>query len=470
MRFKTAIPIELDVHSFGPKGDGRATYERVHAPSLEVSVPQTIPGERVQMDLMGKRARIGQGKVSKLLISSGDRISAPCPHFGACGGCSWQHLSYDRELQEKEALITRCFPSALSCRLPIIPCTPSWHYRNKMEFTFSPGKLGLYRSQSHGLVDIQDCRIAPNWFNEALAKVKAWWISTPLQAYHPRSNRGALRTLTLREGARTGDRMVFLTVSGEPDFALTEEEIDGFAEALKGLAPVPEGVDFSLMIRTQKISKGTPTYFEERLLAGKPCIKEKLNVNLLGKQHTLDFQIAPSSFFQPNSLQAEKLYGTALSTVLSSLDWKSNGVVYDLYCGTGTLGMFASLFANIVIGIELNTEAVKSGLENIQINGLEKVRLIEGDVGKVLERENLPKADLIIVDPPRAGLDPAAIAQLLRLKAPALLYISCNPLTQAQNIEKLAEAGYELCSLQPVDQFPHTPHLENIALLKWRNG
>lgn len=323
-----------------------------------------------------------------------------------------------------------------------------------MEFSFSQDKagrryLGLILRKSRGKVfNLQECLISPPWMSEALQRVRCWWESTSLSAFNFRNGRGALRTLTFREGRRTGDRLAMLTVSGDPCFALTRAQLNGFIKSLND----PR---MTIFLRVQQAIPGKPTQFYEMLLNGPDHITEKLHL----QGRTLIFKISPTSFFQPNTEQAEVLYNQAIEIANMS----PKGVVYDLYCGTATLGMAFALKAEKVIAIELNPHAVFDAKTNAEVNGISNIEIECGDVGKLLSGALRLQPDLAIVDPPRPGLDALALEALKRLRPQHILYVSCNPETQAQNIAELSD--YQILYVQPVDQFPHTSHIENIVLL-----
>ncbi len=374
-----------------------------------------------------------------------------CHHLSECGGCSMQEVPYEEQLKQKQMEIEKIF-SGVRVE-PIIPCMNPWRYRNKMEFSFSQNKagdrfLGLIMRKSRGkVVNLHECLISPCWFTEVLKRVKKWWEeSSPasLAAFNFRNGEGCLRTLTLREGRRTGDRLAMLTVSGDPRFAMKRGDLDRFVEIVG---------EMSVFLRIQQARKGKPTEFFEMHLKGADHVREKMEIQ--GK--VLTFKISPTSFFQPNTDQAEVLYNTALE--MCSVG--SDAVVYDLYCGTATLGMGFALMANKVVGIEINPHAIFDAKANAEENQISNMELICGDVGTVLSQMKTP--DLAIVDPPRSGLDGPALEALKKLAPKKILYISCNPTTQAKNIAELT--SYKINTIQPVDQFPHTPHIENIVLL-----
>jgi len=375
-----------------------------------------------------------------------------CAHIHECGGCRFQHLHYLLQLEQKQALVIQAFgPGPIE---PIIPCADPWAYRNKMEFSFSQNKAGdkffglILRGSRGKVFNLQECLIASPWFAKTVKSVKAWWDQTNLRAYHFHKGEGSLRTLILREGKRTQNRMAMLTVSGDPRFALSRADIDGFAAAL-------DDAQASLFLRIQQCIKGSPTQFYEMHLSGPDHILENLHIG----SRILTFKISPTSFFQPNTLQAEILYSKALEMI------EPKGHIFDLYAGTATIGMILAEKAEKVTAIELNPHAVFDAKANAEMNHISNLEVICGDVGKVLA-EIQATPDLVVVDPPRAGLDPLALQHLLRLQPRQILYISCNPLSQATNIQALP--GYRIVKIQPVDQFPHTPHIENIVLLEKR--
>lgn len=446
---------ELVIDSFCPRGYGVGKFKRPSPlPPLSVETAHVIPGDVVRVEMRKKMRGVRKGRLLEVLQSSSDRVSPRCVHATVCGGCSWQQMAYPAQLKEKQRRVESLFPGDFVS--PIVGAEQIFGYRNKMEFTFSENRggekyLGLMIAQAEPYVfNLEECHLASRWFSETVQKVRGWWQESNLKAYHPFRNEGTLRYLTLREGKRTDEKMVILNVSGDPEWAISRAELDRFAVLFS---------TESVFLRIHQTKKGTPTQFFEMHLKGADHIFEELHLT----QGKFSFKISPSSFFQPNTLQAEVLYNTALGF----LSQEKIDTLYDLYCGTGTLGMAASRFARQVIGVELSSEALLDAEENRKRNQLENVRFYQGDVGKVLTRHpEMPLPDAVIVDPPRAGLDPLAMSHLQRLKPRFLLYISCNPLTQAENVKQFLRSGYQIQVIQPVDQFPHTYHIENILLLK----
>lgn len=460
-------PVKIQIEKFAKSGNGIGYFERQDKTVWPVEVAFSVPGDEVEASLHGKKSGVYEGHPLELITSSPERIKPRCVHFGVCGGCRWQQISYKKQLQVKEEMLEKCFNQPVG---KIIPCEDHWHYRNKMEFTFSSdtkGKdyLGLIMDSSGGkVINLTECHLPNPWFIEVRQAVANWWDQNDVYAYNMHNNTGSLRTLTLREGQRTGDKMVILTVSGHPAYALKRQHLDRFCAFVKN--SVKEG-NLTIFLRIHQAEPGVPTSFYEMHLFGPEHIREKLYVKTdpgLDPEE-MTFLISPAAFFQPNTRQAEKLYSQALKMA----SYPKNDVVYDLYCGTGTLGICFAKRAKQVVGIEISPDAAYDARANAELNGVNNIEIITGSVPEKLKEIRdeglLPPPDLVLVDPPRAGLDPQAIEQLIILNAPKILYVSCNPWTQAKNITDLEKAGYRLKALQPVDQFPHTVHVENIALL-----
>jgi 23S rRNA (uracil1939-C5)-methyltransferase len=389
-----------------------------------------------------------------------------CSHYPECGGCTRQHLSYEDQLSIKTQMLKELFAPHLredpTILQPIIPSPMPWRYRNKMEFHFSQDKagrmfLGLMKKRSR-VVDLKECYLISPWYLEVLRATKKWWQETGLAAYHWRSNTGSLRTLTLREGLHTGDRMVMLTVSGNPVYAPKKSHLQRFVQSLSEI--FPDSGRLSLFLRIQQIQKKHPTQFYEWHLAGPDHIVERLHIG----NEEYHFRISPSSFFQPNPLAAEKLFKAARDCIS-----QPKAHILDLYAGCAAFSMIFSRWSHRISAIEINPYALFDAEENLRKNDIHNATLHRGDVTTLLPNliaswKEIP--DLVIVDPPRGGLDNTMIDTLLRLQPKEILYISCNPNTQSSNLTALTASKYKVQLLQPVDQFPHTIHVEMIALLE----
>ncbi|MBS0628594.1 MAG: 23S rRNA (uracil(1939)-C(5))-methyltransferase RlmD [Verrucomicrobia bacterium] len=422
-----------------------------------------LPGEEVLMEPCGRR----KGFLRQVITPSQERVAPRCCHVPDCGGCALQHFDYQSQLKLKQQIVEREFGSSVK---PIIGCTDPWRYRNKMEFSFSQNRsgekfVGLMLAGSRGRVlNLIQCHLVSEWFSQVLEAVRSWWNGiVDLKAYRHSSDEGHLRNLTLREAKQGQGKMVMLTVSGNPDYALKRQWLDTFIETIKKVSSEPH---LSIFLQVQQIGKGRPTQFFEMLLSGPDHITEKLKIDAFGLCHHLDFKISPTSFFQPNTAQAELLY----SVGLEALEDLSGARVFDLYCGGATIGLSAAKYAKEVVGIELNHHSVFDAGWNQEVNQIQNFSIHRGDVGEVLERlrkeAGFELPDIVIVDPPRAGLDGRALGHLKDFAAKKILYISCNPKTQAENVKELTLSGYALKLIQPVDQFPHTIHIENICLLE----
>lgn len=468
----------VKINQLNKKGNGVGCIIEGEYENSEVEVPFAIPGDTASVQLVKSHKGRCVGVVEEIAVPSPLRIAPRCPHFGSCGGCRFQNITYSEQLKFKEGIVRNCFQDLLNDRVtfhPIIPCHSEWGYRNKMEFSFSADTkgnqfLGLYMDNSRGKVlNITECHLVTPWFVEVLAGVRQWWKESGLRAYHPPSNEGALRTLVVREGKRSGDRMVMLTVSGNPDYALSKVQLEDFVNAVRQASEKNgDGHNkISIFLRIQQVAKGIPTNFYEMLLLRPDHMREVLEVQIDPEKEPqkLHFHISPTAFFQPNTYQAEKLYSLALR--MAGL--KEGGIVYDFYCGIGAMGICAAMKAKEVIGIEVSPESALDARKNASLNDINNIRIVSGAVRHVLGEdgigETLPRPDLIIVDPPRPGLDPQAMEGILNLGALKILYVSCNPETQVQNIKEMMRHGYRIEGIQPVDQFAHTSHVENIVIL-----
>jgi 23S rRNA (uracil1939-C5)-methyltransferase len=437
-----------------------------------VEVIGSLPEDELSVRLSCKRRGKWRGDISAIAQPSPLRVQPRCSHVPLCGGCTWQQMDYQAQLKEKEQRVQKIFSNLIqmhraTCK-PIIACDEPWGYRNKMEFSFSQNRagerfLGLIIAGSKGLVmNLKECHLVSSWVIPLLNQIRSWWEQTGLSAYRM-NNSGTLRTVIVREGRRTEDKLIMLTVSGNPAYSIPKASLESFIEAVKASIPEDQWPRLSIFLRVQQIRKNAPTQFFEMHLHGPDHLLEKMHL-FLDIPRELTFKISPTSFFQPNTFQAEKLYSEALKMIAFP-----KRHVLDLYAGTATIGIAMAAFAEKVTAIEINPYACFDAESNKELNQLNNLEILCGDVGKELERlqaryDFIPP-DLIVVDPPRTGLDSKALDHLKFLQSKEILYISCNPETQANNIQTMSAMGHRLVCIQPVDQFPHTPHIEIIALL-----
>jgi 23S rRNA (uracil1939-C5)-methyltransferase len=459
--------LEVIIEKFSEKGLGIA-FENKN----KILIPNAVIGDKVLVELSKKSKGYIKGKILKILEPSIFRCEPKCSHFEICGGCKWQNLKYDEQLKQKENFVINNFDKHIKNAkfYPIEKCENNFEYRNKMEFSFSENQkktkfLGLVMQTGRFVIDVERCYLSNLWFSLVLKQVKMWWEKYNFTAFNFRNGEGFLRTLTIKEGKNTKDKMVILTTSDST--ILTKEQRDDFVLFVKnGLENNEENL--SIYLNTQKTKKGIRTSFELEKLFGKDFITEDLYIETFDQKIKLSFQIGPFSFFQPNTYQAQKLYSLAIN-YLKEEDLKDK-LVFDFYAGTGTIGMILAKFAKKVLAIELNEDAYNQALKNAKLNEIKNFEIINEDVSKILReivnKKDFEKPHILVVDPPRAGLADDAVDNILKLSPKIILYISCNVKTQVENINKLTEFGYQLIILHPVDQFPHTFHIENIAILK----
>lgn len=448
----------LHIQKFSSKGTALSTDEKWE-------IIGALPDEEVAVEFGGKKKKRKLGYLRDILKPSPLRVVPRCSHVPDCGGCVFQQMDYPFQLEYKQQLMEKIFEPLTKEIRPIIGCANPWEYRNKMEFSFSENKnkekfLGLMLAGGKGRVEnISQCYLVSPWFSQVLSAIRDWWEKETLLAYFHRRDEGHLRTLTIREAKKGKGKMVMLTVSGNPSFALKKKQMESFVSAI---CETTNDEHLSIFLQVQQIAKGKPTQFFEMLLHGPDHITECLDV--LGQR--MEFKISPTSFFQPNTHQAEKIFEEGIK-MLSNL---KNARVLDLYCGGATIGLSMAKFAKEVIGIEINPHSVFDAGWNQEVNNITNFSIHRGDVGQVLathkDKKSFQSPDVVVVDPPRSGLDRNAIKHIIQLAPREILYISCNPKTQAEDIFEIIASGYLLRCVQPVDQFPHTIHMENIVLLQ----
>ncbi|NGX30211.1 MAG: 23S rRNA (uracil-C(5))-methyltransferase RlmCD [Candidatus Anoxychlamydiales bacterium] len=469
-REKKVIIKELTIEKFSQKGKAIAYDEKKN----KIVITNAVIEDVILAELNKKKNKgIIKGRILEILKPSTYREDPKCKHFDICGGCIWQNIKYLYQLEQKQNFLIDTFQDFIKKTNvemhPIIKSKNIFEYRNKMEFSFSQNRkktkfLGLIMKGGRFVIDIQRCFLANIWFSKVLVEVKNWWEKYDFDAFNYYNGEGFLKNLTIKEGKNTQDKMVILTVSDS--YTLNDEEKKDFIDhVLKSIIPDKK---ISIFFNTQISKKGVKTTFNLQKLYGNDFIKEDLNINALGKKIKLSFQIGPNSFFQPNTHMAEILYTTAIN-YLEKQDIKDKTAL-DLYSGTGTIAMILSKFVKKVLAIELSENACSMAKDNMKLNNIKNFEMINGDVSKILptllSNKNFEKPHIVVVDPPRSGLSDEAIENILKIYPEIIIYISCNINTQLENIKVLTEKNYQLKVLHPIDQFPHTFHIENIAILK----
>lgn len=482
---------EVTVESLSHKGIGSATLRLLVGPQRDprtytLLIPRALPGDRVRVQLRKRRRNQVEAVITELLSPSPQRITPKCQHFGVfdedtrgCGGCTLQTLSYEQQLTFKHRQITRLMKKhGLDEALvqPVIGLDDPWYYRNKMEFSFGDDPKGRFALGLHppgrryDILRLDACLLQSPFASALVPALRDWFESQGIRADIRRHEGGWLRTLTVREGKRTGERMVELMTSDAPETTWagearpSAEVAAAFCQRLLELAEASGEPIQTVYWTQQRIAKGERTRLTEHLLHGPPTLKERLH---LPNKHQLEFEIHPRAFFQPNTLQAERLYTEVIrqTGLLDAADAPEH--LLDLYCGTGTIALCLAPYADRVSGIELQPDAVDNARRNAEHNDIHNVTFYAGDVADVLDTPPLrdDRADLVIVDPPRSGLIPAARAQLKALAPPRIIYVSCNPVTLTNDLADFTANGYEIDHFQPVDMFPHTWHVESVVRL-----
>lgn len=447
--------------AFGGVGVGKIKTDE--GSDFVIFVEGVVPGDEAKVILKRVKKNYAEAKLLEVIKPSAARITPRCRHFGICGGCSLQFLSYRDQLNWKEKMVRDALEKIGGFSQPpleqIVGCSDPWFYRNKMEYSFSEPylprgqvgqKLGLHEKKSFSRIfDLQECFLQSPLSVEILYKVRDWAREKNLKAYDPRYGTGILKNLVVREGKNTGEVMVNLLTNGR-DFSFDKEFVELICAAFPQVT--------SLFRTAVTVRKGFRTVVEEIHLAGKKSLAETLTVG----ENTLHFEIAPQAFFQPNSLQAQLLYGK----VLESAAPKKQDTVLDLFCGTGTIGMFFASHVRQVSGMEINTSAIESARANASNNSIKNIEFLCRDISNFLSPQPSGlNPSILITDPPRAGLTPHALLKILALKVPRWIYVSCNPTTLARDLKIICENGYRLEKAQPVDMFPQTYHVESVALL-----
>lgn len=469
-RKKKKLPIyNIHIDSYAAEGKSIAHLED----GKVLFVENVIPGDVIHARIVKDKKSWAEGKLLELVKPSEDRIEPFCPHFGVCGGCKWQMLPYEHQLRYKQQQVHDQLSRIGHIDLPPIePITGSpleRYYRNKLEFTFSSTRyftneelqsangehlpkepaLGFH---APGLFDkvvpIYTCYLQPEPTNILLNTLRNYTEARNLPYYDYRKQEGWLRNIIIRV-ARTGEVLINLIIH--------HEKRDERIALLQYLIEDIPGITSLYYTINPKVNDSIHD-LEAIHYFGKPYIEETLE--------NFRFKISPKSFFQTNTYQAESLY--RITREFAGLT--GNEIVYDLYCGTGSIGIFCSKQAKKVIGIEVVKEAVEDAHENAKLNDIQHCAFFAGDVADICTEEFFSehgKPDLIITDPPRAGMNEKLVNQILSIRAPKVVYVSCNPATQARDLQ-LLDASYKVTRLQPVDMFPHTHHIENVALLELR--
>ncbi len=454
--------LELSIEKLAFEGKAIA-----HAGELVVFVEGALPGDIARVKILKKKKNFAEARAITILEPSPDRVKPACMHFGVCGGCKWQHLDYTAQCGWKRTHVVESLERIGELHgipvLPIIPCDTPFYYRNKMEFSFSevrwrvehelnddPFTLGLHVPDNYfKVLHIEQCLLQSENSNSVLRAVRDFIRTKGLSIYHTKLHTGCVRFLAIRESKNTKDFMVNIVTADD-----NPEIMEAFARHLVNECPYITTIVNNITARHAQISMGE----SEKVYFGSGINRERLG--------GLEFFISANSFFQTNTLQAEKLY--AIVKEFAAL--RSDDVVWDLYCGTGTIAMYLAGGAGKVIGVDTVPAAIADAVRNAGHNGIANVEFICGDVKDTLSKAVSESAlietpDCVVLDPPRSGMHPDVIKILLKIAPRRIVYVSCNPATQARDLKALSEI-YTIARVQPVDMFPHTYHVEAVAQLE----
>ena len=425
---------------------------------LPIFIPYLLMGEEAEIVITNHRGKYAEGRITKRLTTSPQRVTPPCPYYEACGGCQLQHLSYQEQLRMKKmrvAEVLRRMGDYNGKVDDIIASEKPLQYRNKVQFPFGKderGNLiaGLYQQGSHRIIDIDECLIENTEADQIVRLVKKLCIDHQIEAYDQKYHKGFIRHVMVRKGIVTNQLMVVL-VTGKINFSEKQIFVDTLTNAFPNIRTIvqninPEFTDVVLGYR-------------EHILFGDGFIEDELS--------GLKFKIAAKSFFQVNPFQTEKLYGRALAIAQLTPD----DVVLDAYSGVGTITLLAAKQAKHVTGVEIVRDAVLNAIENAKLNQIRNVSFIEADAAPYLvERANKGKTyDVLFVDPPRQGCDGSFLSAVKTIKPKKLVYISCEPSSLARDIKILSDT-YDVKYVQPVDMFSQTYHVETVVLLELKQG
>lgn len=472
-RKKKPLPLLENITITDVAAEGKALAK---VDGMAVFVPYAVPGDVVDLQVKRKKHNYAEAEVVRFLQYSEKRATPFCPHFGVCGGCKWQNLPYEEQLKYKQKQVydhlTRIGKIEIPELLPILGSKHIKAYRNKLEFGFSNKRWLTYKEIESGvtfenmnavgfhipgafdkILDIQVCHLMDDLNNRIRNRIRSFALENHIAFFDLREQHGVLRNLMIRNSA-THELMVLIQFCVHSD----DERKQMFAvlEMLK--EEFPE-ITSLLYVNNTKCND-TIGDLEVMTYAGKDFIYETME--------ELRFKVGPKSFYQTNTEQAYELY----KVVRQFAGLSGKELVYDLYTGTGTIANFVACGAKKVIGIEYVPEAIADAKVNSELNGLDNTLFYAGDMKDVMNRDFIEqhgRPDVIITDPPRAGMHNDVIETILFAEPKRIVYVSCNPATQARDLS-LLDAKYGVVAVQPVDMFPHTHHVENVVLLERRNG
>lgn len=439
------------VIDFTHEGHGVVKIDR-----YPIFVPNAIKDETIEFKVIKVKKQFAIGKLITIKEASENRIEPPCEYYKVCGGCQLQHLSYNAQLEMKKEQVVNLFKRKSHFEDTMIHDTIGmenpWNYRNKSQIPVGKNRqgeieLGFYRQRSHDIVDIDHCMIQDKKHDHIMNKLRALLEQLNISIYNEHKHKGELRHIILRTGYYTGETMVIF-VTNSKQLSYKNKVIETITSEFENVVSIKHNINQE---KSNVIMGRTST-----TLYGQDTITDKLA--------EYQFKISDASFYQINPMQTEKLYDRALE--YAQLDGEET--VIDAYCGIGTIGSYMSQQAKHVYGVEIVDEAIKNAEENAEINHIDNATWEAGKAEEVIlkwKKDGL-KPEVVMVDPPRKGCDQTFIETLIELEPKRIVYISCNPATQVRDVEILGRSGYQLKEITPVDMFPHTTHVETVALIE----
>ena len=446
--------VELTIEDIGTKGEGIGKYK-----GYTLFVSNAMLGDRVQVKATKTNKNYGFARMVEIVEPSEYRVEPRCPIADKCGGCQLQQLDYKKQLEYKEDKVRNCltriggFEEGRDFKIdPILGMEDPYYYRNKSQFPVARGKdgkveIGFYKTGTHSIVDTDHCYIAAKVNVEIIDFMRTFIEEYKIEPYDEVNHRGLLRHILTRVGYVTGEVMVCLVINGN-DFPYKDKLLEGLRK-IKGMKSICLNVNTS----------NTNVILGDQVI---PLWGETYITDYIGD---VKYRISPLSFYQVNPIQTKKLYDTALDFA----DLSGNEVVWDLYCGIGTISLYLADKAKKVYGVEIVEQAIEDARTNAKINSIDNAEFFHGAAEEVLPRkykeENI-HADVIVVDPPRKGCDQSLLDTILEMGPEKVVYVSCDPGTLARDLKYLCENGYRLERVRPVDQFCHSVHVETIALIQ----
>ena len=443
----------VDIIDNGFEGEGIAKID-----NFTIFIPNAIKGEKVKILIVKVLSSHAFGKILEIIQKSDKRVESECETYKRCGGCNLRHIKYEETLKIKQNVVQSLVNKTLKTKIQVektIGMENPYFYRNKAQYPIGIDRnekpqIGVFANRTHEIIPIKKCFIQ-NEKNEKLAKfVFNWIIKNNISIYDEKTRKGLVRHIVIKIGIKTNEIMCIIVINGNKipkENELVKEILDNFPEV--------KTIVKNVNTKNTNVIMGK----ENIILYGNGYIED-----ILGEYR---FKISPLSFYQVNPIQAEKLYNIGIQLAKISKD----DVVFDLYCGIGTISLFMAKYAKKVYGIEIVEEAVNDAKENAKINNVSNVEFIAGDVEKILDKlinkDNIIP-DIVMVDPPRKGLDNKSIDNIIKIRPKKVVYISCNPATLIRDLAKF-EKIYEIKSIKPVDMFPFTSHVEVCTLLELKN-